>query len=257
MVSKDDNFEALNWADDEHVKKYVESVDIIIPDRRRFQEILASFFSFHFGGSNGVRLLDLGSGDGFFVESLLNIDDSTGSIEAVLVDGSGEMLKKAGERLSGFKDVSFVESTFEGLLDNARPQALKGGFDMIISSLAIHHIPTGRRAELFDYIHSLLKDGGRFINFDICKSLTEGLEDFYVKLWEERVIKLEEASGMEVDYKRFMNTHRDREHKERLLTLTAQLDTLRESGFKEVDIYYKHGLFAVYGAQREGGSSGD
>ncbi|NOY65253.1 MAG: class I SAM-dependent methyltransferase, partial [Nitrospirae bacterium] len=33
-------------------------------------------------------------------------------------------------------------------------------------------------------------------------------------------------------------------------TLEAQLDALRETGFKEVDCYYKYGVFAIYGGRR-------
>ncbi|MCK4846859.1 MAG: class I SAM-dependent methyltransferase [Deltaproteobacteria bacterium] len=251
MTLKDNDFDISQWADDAYVKKYVESVDIIIPDRRVFLDILSTFFATNF--SKGVRVLDLGSGDGFFIERLLNIDDS---IDAVLVDASPEMLRKAGDRLSAFENISFVESTFEGLLDDALPQELEGGFDLIISSLAIHHIALDRRGELFASIHSLLKDGGRFINFDISMSISDGLEDFYIKLWEERVIRLSKASGIEVDYKSFMAKHSDRDHHDKLSTLDGQLSTLRDASFKEVDVYYKHGLFAVYGGLRKGGSCG-
>ncbi|MEE9614691.1 MAG: methyltransferase domain-containing protein [Thermodesulfobacteriota bacterium] len=237
-------FKDTNWADGEFALKYLENADLIIPERSGFMETLASFGRHFLGGRPGAALLDLGCGDGAFTGELLKLD---GSMEATLVDASGEMIQRARERLGGFKNVKFIEASFEDLMEE---KVAVARFDLASSALALHHLPRAQRGEMNAYVHSLLTEGGWFINMDVCLSPSETLEEWYLKLWEERIVEEQREAGVKVDYESFMRKHGERKHHMRLDTLTDQLGALEKAGFKMVDCFRKYGIFAIYGGRK-------
>ena len=91
-------------------------------------------------------MLDLGCGDGILTHELLMGDDS---ISVTLVDGSGDLLRKAYPRLSAFGNVRFGQAGFQDLLYNAAVELPR--FDLAISSLAIHLLPLSENKSLFAY----------------------------------------------------------------------------------------------------------
>lgn len=94
--------------------RYLETADIIIVERRRLLEILKSFYRHFLGDMPHKKILDLGCGDGIVVHELLKTDNS---ISTTLIDASEEMLNKAKERLTGFKNIYFIKASFQ---DNIR-----------------------------------------------------------------------------------------------------------------------------------------
>lgn len=64
-------------------------------------------------GRPGIRVMDLGCGDGVFIQHLKYCDSE---FEAVLVDGSAEMPAAARRRLQACSGLSFVQATFRELL---------------------------------------------------------------------------------------------------------------------------------------------
>lgn len=250
------DFEDSNWIENDFAERYLEGADVLIPVRGRVAEVLGAFYR-HFidcksrGRSKAPRLLELGCGDGFFTEGLLKMFPR---IEATLVDGSGKMLEQAGLRLKGRKNVTTLEATFEELASGKAGKAAlpEGGFELIFSALAIHHIPAEKRGAFFKYLHPLLSDKGWFVNFDICLSPTDDIEDWYQALWEERIIEKRRELKSAFDYKPFLEGHRDRKHSSRLDSLEAQLHTLRESSFTDVDCFYKFAFLVVYGGKKGG-----
>jgi ubiquinone/menaquinone biosynthesis C-methylase UbiE len=100
-------FEESSWADTEFSDRFLETADLKVVERRRMLALARSFYIHFFGTSGGTRVLDLGCGDGILTFELLK---TGGVAEATLVDGSEEMLAKAHERLSGFRNVRYIRS---------------------------------------------------------------------------------------------------------------------------------------------------
>jgi len=239
MVS---DFKESRWSKREFAASYAERADDFIPERKRLIEIAASYYKHFLAGRKTKKILDLGCGDGIMAEALIGLDSS---VEATLIDASADMLSAAKERLSGSGGVRFVESTFDELLSE---DPLAEGFDFVVSSLAIHHLDMAGKRALFEYVHRHLTDGGGFLIVDVVLSPTEGLEDWYLKLWSEwieargRTLPNEGAFATPGRYKENPSNTPD--------TLSAQMLALEETGFKEVDCYYKYGIFSVFGGRR-------
>ena len=233
-------FDKSRWAEKDFAHEYLETADIRILERRRMLEVLKSFYRYFLGDKQQNAVLDLGCGDGILIHELFKIDDS---ISATLVDGSKDMLDKAKARLTGFKNTHFIKASFQELLqvDMQLPD-----FDLVVSSLAIHHLTMNEKSSIFNYIYSHLKEGGYFVNTDVILPPTETLEKWYLELWKEWIIKRQTALKLEGRYEDVINNHIEKEHHSKLDTLTNQLNGLKDAGFKDVDCFYKYGIFAVY-----------
>jgi tRNA (cmo5U34)-methyltransferase len=238
------DFTKTNWAKAEFSRNYLDMADIYIVERRRMFSILRSFMSHFLSSSDKKSLLDLGCGDGILTEELLKVD---GSLSVTLLDGSGDMLAKARQRLGKFGDFRYVRASFQELLEN---DILAERYAFAVSSMAIHHLTLSEKIMLFKKIHGLLKDGGYFVNIDVVLPPTEVLDEWYMKLWQEwmedkkAALGVEDESGINI-----VDRYKDLEEN-KPDTLEAQLYSLKEIGFREVDCFYKYGIFSVYGGKR-------
>jgi tRNA (cmo5U34)-methyltransferase len=234
-------FDKSNWAKAEFSQGYRDNADVFIVERKRMLAILQSFYT-HFV-KDGARktVLDLGCGDGIVTSAIAEVD---GSLSATLVDGSSEMLKKAGEKLAGLKGARFIQSSFQEMIQK---DILKGDFDFIVSSLAIHHLTMEEKASLFGKIYAHLKPGKSFVNIDVVLAPAEALEGWYMQLWKDWIAERKKALGItggQFDdiIQQYKNAEENKPD-----TLGAQLAALRSIGFRDVDCYYKYGIFTMYG----------
>jgi len=229
------------WRDENYIAKYLQAAQALVVDRERLLELLKSFFKQNF---DKARILDLGCGDGILSSKLLEVKPHS---SATLVDASPEMLDLARKRLKGC-NASFINASFQELL-RGRPEL--GEHDMAVSMLAIHHLSGKEKEQFFKFIYRHLGRGGAFVNMDNVLP-PEGLEDWYLKLWENWVVERQEELGLSIDYQDFRARYLAREHHSRLDSLEMQLKALREAGFKDVDCFYKNGIFAMFGGRTLG-----
>lgn len=237
-------FNKSQWAKAEFTKAYRDSADFYIVERRRLLEILRSFYRHFIGNKTKINVLDLGCGDGIITHELLRIDDS---IVATLIDGSEDMLNKAAERLKDFKNINFIKASFQEIID--KKIALQN-FDFIVSSLAIHHLTMKEKKPLFRTIYSHLNVEGYFLNIDVILAPSDALEQWYLSLWREWISERKTTMGIEDNsYDDIIQRYKDnRDNKPD--TLDEQLNALKSVGFKDVDCYYKYGIFTMYGGRK-------
>ncbi len=237
-------FDNTRWAEKVFAQQYLETADIRVVERGRMLTILKSFYRHFLGDKQQCRVLDLGCGDGILINELLTID---GSISATLIDGSEDMLNKAKERLAGFKNIQLIKTSFQELIHTA---ITLSDFDFIVSALAIHHLTMNEKKSLFNYIYSHLNSGGYFVNIEVILPPTEALDRWYLNLWREWLIEKQSVLKIKDDYEGSIRSYKEEAHYSKLDTLTEQLNALNEIGFKDVDCFYKYGIFAMYGGKK-------
>ncbi|MDA8433897.1 MAG: class I SAM-dependent methyltransferase [Nitrospiraceae bacterium] len=238
------DFKKSNWAEPDFSRRFVESADIAIVERKRSHAIMRSFFRHHFAGKEPVEILDLGCGDGILTYEL----KQTGiSLSATLVDGSEEMLRKAAERLKDYPDTRTVRASFQEVIAG---KAVAGDFDFVVSSLAIHHLDMAEKRELFGWVYGNLGNSGYFMNIDVVLAPNEALETWCLVLWQEWIAEKKALEGITGDiYDDTMKRYKDnRDNKPD--RLDVQLEALKDCGFHDVDCYYKYGIFAIYGGKK-------
>lgn len=94
------------------------------------------------------KIFDLGTLDVRLV-SLLKIDRP--EVESVAVDFSATMLEAAKKRFAG--DATLMKAHN---LDDPLPNIVKGRFDVVVSSIAIHYLTHARKLSLCALIFDLL-----------------------------------------------------------------------------------------------------
>lgn len=238
------NFENSRWSDGDFAQDYRTQANGYLPERRRMIEIAQSLYRHLASGRQEPRILDLGCGDGLMVQELFKAD---GPIDATLVDGSQDMLKAAGRRLAGLEKKKLIHASFQELL---RQDPLKGSFCFVMSSLAIHHLVMAEKEALFQYIYRHLDPGGFFLNMDVVLSPTDDLEEWYLNLWREW-IDAHAAVSQKTSLIAVPQMYKD--NPDNIPDpLLPQLRALERIGFKNVDCYYKYGIFAMFGGSRAG-----
>jgi len=237
-------FEKSEWRKKESAQEFIENADYYILERKRLFEIMKSLYK-HFLANKienkSPKFLELGCGDGRITQELLNVDKN---LEGTLIDGSKEMIENAKNRLKSYPNLNYIQITFQELIKSDLNK-----FDFIVSSLAIHHLSFDQKKTLFEYIYDNLNDNGFFLNIDVVKAPSLDLEEWYLLLWKEWITEKDsENDGNESfihipeKYKNNPDNHPD--------TLKKQLNSLESIGFKNVDCYYKYGIFSVYGGQK-------
>lgn len=237
-------FSDSRWAQKEFSQEYRDNADIFIVDRRKMIDIMKSFYRYNIFGNGEKTILDLGCGDGILTHNLLDID---GSISATLVDASVDMLGKAEERLAEFGNIHPLNTSFQDII---KKDVLHEQYDFIVSSFAIHHLLLDEKNQLFQKIHDHLKQDGYFLNIDTVLPPTDTLEAWYFYTWKEWIDTQKTEFGLNRDiFSDLTRRYKDADEN-RPDTLEDQLSALRQTGFNDVDCYYKNGIFAMYGGRK-------
>jgi tRNA (cmo5U34)-methyltransferase len=254
-----DTFGRSAWAQKSFSNNYLEKADIYIPERRNMISMFSSLLTFFYAGSCDIRVLDLGCGDGVLTGELLEKSNVSGkssgiSIVPTLADGSESMLQKAGERLNAYRNIAYVHASFHELIHGSTGSssiAALGMFDLCVSSHAIHHLEMKDKTALFRFIFEHLNKDGRFINADVVLPPSEDLEAWYIAQWKESMQAMMDQAGLSDEAPDdVVNRYKDPSSMNRPDTLEDQVTALKEAGFREVDCYFKNGIFAVFGGKK-------
>lgn len=232
-------FEKSRWADSEFSQNFRDEADVYLPFRRQFIEVTKSLYEYFIDVNIEAKILDLGCGDGLFIQELLK---SFSPASVTLIDGSAEMLESAKKRLKNKRNINFIKASFQDLLAG---ELLGENFDFIYSSLAIHHLPFEDKKHLYAYIYKLLSPGGCFVHYDVVVPPSGKIEKWYLSLWRQWIkehpsIEMREnLLDIPEQYKGNQDNIPD--------TLESQLEVLEKIGFKEVDCFFKYGIFSLFG----------
>jgi tRNA (cmo5U34)-methyltransferase len=182
-----------------------------------------------FAHDRRLDIADLGAGSGLFSR---HAQSAYPKASFTLVDASREMLDLARKRFQPQSDAfSFIEQRIEEFAETER-------FDVVLSSLAIHHLEDADKRSLFKRIFSALRPGGAFINVDQIKGQPP-FDQLYWKTWLARV---RAAGACETEIHTSINRRREFD---RDSSLADQLAWLKEAGFA-ADCIYKHYFVAVF-----------
>ena len=121
--------------------------------RRAYRTLLAAG-----GVRRGDRVLDVGCGPGYFARMLAGAVGPAGSV--VGIDAAPEMTDYASRKARGLSNCAFQPGTAESL---AFPDA---AFDVVVSSLVVHHLPEEARLAAVREMRRVLRAGGTLLLAD-------------------------------------------------------------------------------------------
>ena len=182
------------------------------------------------------KILDLGCGPGNITKKVL---ERYPQAEITCLDLSENMIEIAKEKLSEYKTIKYIVGDFT-------KTDITEKYDAIISSLALHHIPTDEeKQEMYKAIYEALTDEGVFYNADVIL----GNSTYNEKL--NNTVATQDMKKVGVTQEE-INTHKQkRDDNDIPTTVYNHIQMLEKVGFKEIDIIWKYYANVVYGGTRK------
>ncbi|MDR3292119.1 MAG: class I SAM-dependent methyltransferase [Methanobrevibacter sp.] len=199
------------------------------------RELIPCFDDFYKSGINFLEfkyddpeVLDLGAGTGLFSSFVLNKFPKS---SLTLIDLSCEMLQVAKERFKNYSNVEYI-------VDDYLKHEFNEKFDIVVSSLSIHHLSDCKKSKLYKKVHGLINKGGTFLNADQSLSQSADIEIRFNKYWKECIENSSlESNEIESTYKRMSYDNP--------ATLKDQFKWFKDAGFSNFDLLYKYYNFTV------------
>lgn len=181
------------------------------------------------------RILDIGCGAG---NNTLKLLTKFNSLDCDLVDLSKAMLERANQRIS-----SINRGRVEVFQEDIRTANLpKESYDIILAAMVLHHLRDDHDWEdTFNKLYELTAPGGSIWIADFVSHENATIHEM---MWGRYGRYLESLGGP--SYREKVFAYIDKEDSPR--PVTYQLDLLRKSGFRDVDILHKNACFVAFGA---------
>ncbi len=182
-------------------------------------------------GREDPRILDLGAGTGILTQML---HEKYPESNMTLLDISPEMIKLAKEKFNDITTFSYIEGDYlECDFD--------GMYDIIVSSLSIHHLEDDQKITLYKKIYDHLNSGGVFINADEVLGLTRDTEAMY-KDKDSTHLAVQDMPEEDKD------VLRERRKLDKPATLLENIEWFNKIGYKNTDVFFKYyRYFVIYG----------
>lgn len=210
---------------DDYARQYDAQRRMLIPCFNDFYSIAVSLAE---TDKQNPAILDVGAGTGLLSSMVLQ---KFPVARLTLIDISEKMLEVARERLKDAAGVIYI-------VDDYTKHRFDNTYDIVLSSLSIHHLPDEQKKQLSQTIYSILNPGGVFINADQVLGSTPFLETLYKKDWKRKV----ENSALTTED---LQSAYERTKLDKMARLEDQLNWLEEAGFSDVDCVYKYFSFVV------------
>ncbi len=238
-----DNFP--NRWDEDTSQNYLDYGRYFIPERKRQMRIMVDLLR---NLPEPFDVLELCCGEGLLAELLL--EGIPGSTYWGL-DGSALMLDRASQRLSRF-GARVRLGSFN--LEDLSWRTLDNPVQVVVSSLAIHHLKGEGKQVLFKDVYAMLSVGGAFIIADMIAPATSPGRGVAADSWDEvvreRALELDgSTAGFDFFQRAGWNTYRylDPDDIDHPSPLFEQLKWLEQAGFIGIDVHFikaGHALFS-------------
>jgi Methylase involved in ubiquinone/menaquinone biosynthesis len=228
------------------IATYDLDMDIWHPNREHMASIACEILPFD--RSENIRILDLGVGTGYLTHKIIEVFPNT---SVVAVDAAEMMIDKAKIRLKEqLGQITFKAASFQELPDKVKDIT---GLDAVVSAFALHHLLKEEKLKLFQYVHSILKPNGWFINCDIFNAVDPAVEALYRRLLykgtQERTLSLKDQEKS-LEYIASEYTSKEERDGDNPFSITEETQLLTEAGFRMVDCFWKEYREAVYGGTK-------
>jgi len=190
----------------------------------RYREMLWALLEYLPSDRTYSKILELGCGTGNL--SVLLAERFTDS-SIWFVDVSRESLDVCRAN-HAFDEHDFRDMAFD-----------PGTFDLIISSISIHHLLPEEKQSLFADAHVWLQPSGIFTFADQFAGATDDLYSTHMLNWQRQSLA---AGSTEDEWAMWMRHQLDHDHHD---TLADQMNWLSDAGFSIVDVPWRYLLWTV------------
>jgi tRNA (cmo5U34)-methyltransferase len=219
---------------EEESAEFDEVIRKLIPHYKDMINALISSIPFEHDAQ--VKVLDLGCGTGTVTKTL---KEQFKNAEVTCLDLAENMIEMAKIKLENYTNIEYVIGDFYEYNFTEK-------YDVIVSSLALHHLATDEdKKGFYKKIHEALTHGGVFLNADAVLGSDEYLQGLYASKWKEF---MNQSISIEEIEEKWIPAAATEDHPAKLVD---HIDWLRDTGFKDVDVIWKYYHLAVYGGYKQ------
>jgi len=232
------------WQQQKLAKLFLEDVRAGIPLAAEQIDVLLRVV--RHGVSRIDRLLDLGCGDGILGQTVMA---EYPMAQAVFLDFSEHMIEAARKKADNQRAVFVVQD----LASKTWVQSVGNQpFDLVLSGLAIHHLPDERKRKLYQEIFDLLKPGGLFLNLEHVAPNSEWAKQAYDELFVDSLWRHHQKQGGTKSREAVAEEWpcRVANAVDILASVELQCQWLQEIGFRDVDCFFKIFQLALFGGKK-------
>ena len=212
---------------DELIDGYAKTIERCFP---RYREMLRALLDYLPRDREVQTILELGCGTGNL--SLL-LQQKYPEASIWFVDVSGDSLEVCQSRIGTSKQYAFDQHDFRDMQFDA------GMFDLVTSSIAIHHLIPEEKQSLFEDINVWLKPDGIFSFADQMAGATDDLYSRHMLNWQTASLG---AGSTEEEWTMWMQHQLEHDHHDNLID---HIGWLQAAGFSIVDVTWRYLLWTV------------
>ena len=217
---------------DELSSSYTELISKCVP---RYHEMLFNMFRYIPESFKPKRIIDLGCGTGNLTQEILNHFPYA---EIHALDLSEDILGECKKRFPNTENISYIKADFKQMsLDS-------NAYDLVMSSIAIHHVEDPIKVQLYQDVYSALRYNGLFIFADQTRGITDEIYKKNITCWKEEALKL---GSTEENWKMWMEHQDAHDHHS---PVGWHLHQLENAGFNQVDLLSKYLMWGVFWAKK-------
>ncbi|MEG4014381.1 MULTISPECIES: class I SAM-dependent methyltransferase [unclassified Microcoleus] len=199
----------------------------LIPHYREQHDLILQLIPFETNAN--IQVLDLGAGTGILSALILQAFPQA---KVLAFDMAENMLKICQTNLSAFgKRLTLQQGNFA-------EDDFGSGYDLVVSGLAIHHLDSAGKQQLFHQLFQSMNPEGILLIRDIVTGATPKLTEQYENLWRQYM----KASG-EDDTAWFQNYLKE----DIPSSVEEQTKWLAEAGFADAACHWRYLNFAIFG----------
>jgi len=211
---------------DKFSSEYTKAIIRCVP---RYSEMIDMLFFYLPEDFKPKTILELGCGTGNLTVKLAeNFKDA----KFTAVDISADILTICKKRTDN-ENINFIKSDFKEL------EFCENSYDLVISTIAIHHLENKHKQILFKNIKKWLNFAGIFTFSDQFKGETEQIYKKHMEMWKKAAFQ---NSVPISEWDTWMEHQRLHDFHE---TIGKQIQWLKDAGLKNVDVVWKYALWTV------------
>ena len=239
-----------SWSEDDSTT-YRAIAQVAVPRRRDMVDALLA--AAPFSTDEPLKILELGSGEGLLAGALLT-RFPLASLTAL--DGSESMRREATMRLAAFGARARVAAFDLAALDWWDRMF---SVDLVVSSLALHHLNDAKKQYLYKAAADRLSARGALLVADLIDPQHPAAREAAAERWDALARREAEAIGAPELFQRFLderwNHFRFPDASDQPSALMHHLVWLRHAGFAAVDCWWMDAGHAVFGGFKQAGAS--
>jgi len=225
---------------DRHAKAYDLYQSAVVPGYQEMLDLVAEACWRYL--PKEAKLIDLGCGTG---NGTLAVLQKIPSARIYIIDGSERMVKVASEKISCAHPNAILGCRVADLAGSDWQEGLEGeGYDAIISTLVLEHLPFDRYKATIAKCYSLLKPGGWLLAAEGYSEEGSDMQEWFFEEMEER------RKAIDPELSDFVARLRDEKETHYYCSKAEKEDWWMQAGFVKVNVLWQYLCIALMAGRK-------